>query len=192
MAMRRTGADPDGSRSGRNANRPTNRATSTKLVQKCRYDYRLGHSLSPARTRMDETRTMSPTSAHESRLLDLSPDLLGAAGLDGSMKLLNPAWSKMPGWTDEKLRSTPYLEFIHAEDREQTRAAVERMAAGEKVDTFTCRVQCWDGTARCILWSGQPSTEDGCFYVAGKDITDRRQLENELAERAERLERINT
>jgi PAS domain S-box-containing protein len=135
---------------------------------------------------------MATTTAHESRLLALSPDLLGAAGFDGFMKLLNPAWSAMLGWTDEQLRTTPYLDFIHPDDREETRAAVERLAVGQRVDEFVCRVLRADGSDRCILWSGQASPEDGCFYIAGKDITERQALEHELAQRAARLERINT
>ena len=135
---------------------------------------------------------MDSPSAHESRLLALSPDLLGAAGFDGYMKLINPAWSKMLGWNDEQLRTTPYLEFIHPDDREMTREAVERLATGQRVDEFECRVLRADGSDRWILFSGQASAEDACFYVAGKDISDRRTMERELAERAERLERINT
>jgi light-regulated signal transduction histidine kinase (bacteriophytochrome) len=48
-----------------------------------------------------------------------------------------------------------------------------------------------DGTWRHILWSGQGAPEDGCFYIVGKDVTERRRLDQELENRAERLERIN-
>jgi light-regulated signal transduction histidine kinase (bacteriophytochrome) len=44
---------------------------------------------------------------------------------------------------------------------------------------------------RHILWSGQGAPQDGCFYMVGKDITERRRLDQELENRAERLERIN-
>jgi PAS domain S-box-containing protein len=141
---------------------------------------------------MDGLRTMDSTTAHESRLLAMAPDLLAAAGFDGYLKVVNPAWSRLLGWSEEQLRATPYLELVHPDDREGMRAATERLAAGERVAKHCCRVLRADGTTRCVLWSGQASPDDGCLYIAGKDITERRAMEQELAERAERLERTNT
>ncbi len=140
---------------------------------------------------MDGLSTLDPLAAHESRLVALSPDLLGAVGSDGRMRLLNPAWTASLGWPEDRLRSTPFVELIHPDDREAAGAVVRRLAAGERVEDFACRVLRADGSDRCYLWSGQGSPADGCFYVAGKDITERQRLEAESAHRAERLERIN-
>ena len=68
----------------------------------------------------------------------------------------------------------------------------ETLVAGGTVDEFVCRVHRADGAERHILWSGHGSPADGCFYVAGKDITERQRLEAELALRAEKLESTNT
>lgn len=141
---------------------------------------------------MDDLSTMHALAAHESRLLSLSPDLLGAGGFDGYLKLFNPAWTQTLGWSDEQLRTMPYIELVHPEDREATERVVEGLVAGGTVDEFVCRVLRADGTDRVILFSGQGSPADGCFYIAGKDITERQRLETELALRAEKLERTNT
>lgn len=141
---------------------------------------------------MDDLSTMHPMAAHESRLLSLSPDLLGAGGVDGYLKLFNPAWTHALGWTDEQLRTTPYLELVHPEDREETKRVIEGLVAGGTVDEFVCRVLRADGTDRFIVWSGHGSPADACFYIAGKDITERQRLETEFALRAEKLEHTNT
>jgi PAS domain S-box-containing protein len=129
--------------------------------------------------------------AHATRLLALSPDLLGACGFDGYVKLLNPAWAHTLGYTGDGLPVARYIEFVHPEDRDATARVVAGLAEGGRTEEFVCRVRRRDGEYRWLLWSAQGSPEDGCFYVAGKDITERMQLEEELNRRAERLERIN-
>jgi PAS domain S-box-containing protein len=129
--------------------------------------------------------------AREARLLALSIDLLGAAGFDGYLKLFNPAWNRTLGYDDHELLTTPYIEFIHPDDQAAARSVIERMAGGGTTIEFVCRIRRKDGMWRHILWSGQGAPEDACFYVVGKDITERRRLDQELENRAERLERIN-
>jgi PAS domain S-box-containing protein len=129
--------------------------------------------------------------AREARLLALSIDLLGAAGFDGYLKLHNPAWNRSLGYDDDELATTPYIDLIHPDDQDAARSVIERMAEGGTTIEFVCRIRRRDGMWRHILWSGQGVPEDGCFYVVGKDITERRRLDQELENRAERLERIN-
>jgi PAS domain S-box-containing protein len=139
---------------------------------------------------MDGTPTIDPPTAPASRLLDMAPDLLGAAGFDGLLQLVNPAWSATLGWSETKLRTTPYVEFVHPDDRELAQDVVKRLKAGENVDGFVCRMLRADGETRHILWSAH-SGNDECFYLAGKDVTERQRMEDELALRAEKLERTN-
>jgi len=129
--------------------------------------------------------------AREARLLALSIDLLGAAGFDGYLKLHNPAWNRSLGYDDDELATTPYIDLIHPDDQDAVRSVTELMAQGGTTTEFVCRIRRRDGTWRHILWSAQGAPEDGCFYVVGKDITERRRLDQELENRAERLERIN-
>jgi PAS domain S-box-containing protein len=129
--------------------------------------------------------------AREARLLALSIDLLGAAGFDGYLKLHNPAWNRSLGYSDEELATTPYIDLVHPDDRPAARAVIERLAKGGTTVEFVCRIRRRDGAWRHILWSGQGAPDDGCFYIAGKDVTERQRLDRELENRAERLERIN-
>jgi PAS domain S-box-containing protein len=133
----------------------------------------------------------APPVAREARLLALSIDLLGAAGFDGYLKLHNPAWNRTLGYDDHELATTPYIDLIHPDDQAAARAVIDRMASGGTTIEFVCRIRRRDGMWRHILWSGQGAPDDGCFYIVGKDVTERRRLDQELENRAERLERIN-
>ncbi|MDX6657392.1 MAG: hypothetical protein QOH62_2185 [Solirubrobacteraceae bacterium] len=134
---------------------------------------------------------VAPALAREARLLALSIDLLGAAGFDGFLKLHNPAWTRTLGYSDDELTSTRYLDLIHPDDREAALRVIAKLEAGGATVEFVCKIRRKDGAWRDILWSGQGAPDDGCFYLVGKDVTDRRRLEQELENRAARLERIN-
>ena len=78
----------------------------------------------------DRLRTVSAQSA---RFWELSTDLLCTVGFDGYFKRLNPAWERTLGWTLEELRSQPFVEFVHSDDREkcQGRSNVDPFAPVE-------------------------------------------------------------
>jgi PAS domain S-box-containing protein len=127
--------------------------------------------------------------AHLAHLFALSPDLLAAAGFDGLLKLFNASWSRQLGYPDEVLRAKPYLDLVHPDDLDATRAVIGRLAQGEYIDEYECRILHATGAVRIYQWSGGPG--DDAFYIVGRDVTERRALDAELALRAERLERTN-
>ena len=141
-------------------------------------------------TAFDASRTVaSGESGHLARLFAMSPDLLAAAGFDGLLKLYNDAWEHQLGWSREELAVKPYLELVHPEDRADTEEQIARLARGETVTEYVCRLICKDGSVRSMAWSGGPGDE--AFYIVGRDVSDRLVMERELARRAERLQNTN-
>lgn len=53
----------------------------------------------------------------QDRILDLSQDLFAVAGFDGRLRSVNPAWTRLLGWTEEELLARPFIEIIHPDDR---------------------------------------------------------------------------
>jgi PAS domain S-box-containing protein len=131
----------------------------------------------------------SGASGHLARLFAMSPDLLAAAGFDGLLKLFNDAWEHQLGWPREELAVKPYLELVHPDDRAETERQIARLAQGETITEYVCRLICKDGTIRSMAWSGGPG--DDAFYIVGRDVSDRLVMERELARRAERLQNTN-
>ncbi len=124
----------------------------------------------------------------EARLFALSLDLLGLVGFDGYLKLVNPAWESVLGWTTEELLERPYLEFVHPDDRERT--AAEALAlAGDQTETrgFEIRVLCKAGGHRWIVLSAHSTAEEEILYVVAHDITDSRAAHEKLRKRERQL-----
>ena len=74
--------------------------------------------------------TVYPSPHDLKRFFDLTLDLLCVAGLDGYFKYLNPAWTQDLGWTHEQLKSRPFIDFVHPEDRVSTEAELRKLAQG--------------------------------------------------------------
>jgi PAS domain S-box-containing protein len=123
----------------------------------------------------------SPTSLVDAgaRFLELSPDLLGIAGFDGHLKRITSKWEQAFGWSEDELLGRPYIAFIHPEDHPQVIAAVQRLISGLDVKNLELRAIAKDGSTRWFSWSAAPSLEEETFYLVGKDVNDRRMLEEE-------------
>ncbi|MCJ0904296.1 PAS domain S-box protein [Rhodococcus sp. ARC_M6] len=105
------------------------------------------------------------------RFFDLSSDLLCIAGLDGSYRRINPAFEKALGYPIRELMSRPFSEFVHPEDLNRTRDALDQLARGQPVAQFEIRFICSDGSERWIEWNTVSDRNE--LYGAGRDVTER-------------------
>ncbi len=117
-----------------------------------------------------------------------SPELL-AATKDGRLLKLNPEWERHLGYTEQDLLGRDFLDLVHPEDRERVSASRERLAHGGQVEAGPARMRCADGRYLWIEWSARHDEADGLNYIAGRDITERRKVEETLALHQEMLER---
>jgi PAS domain S-box-containing protein len=105
------------------------------------------------------------------------------------LKRFNDAWEQQLGWPRAVLEAKPYLEIVHPDDRTETEAQIARLAEGETIAEYICRMVCADGSIRWMAWSGAPGDE--AFYIVGRDVSERLAMEHELAQRADRLQDTN-
>ncbi|MDO9019651.1 MAG: PAS domain S-box protein [Deltaproteobacteria bacterium] len=118
---------------------------------------------------------------------ELSGDLLGVAGLDGFFKRVNPAWTDILGWTTVEICATPWLDFVHPDDRAAAVAAGETLRQGGPVVRFTNRYRHRDGTYRWLEWHSVSSLTHGLIYAIARDVTARRETDEALVELTESL-----
>jgi PAS domain S-box-containing protein len=123
--------------------------------------------------------TAAETRDLEDRFFDLSIDLLCFLDFSGYFKRLNPAWERTLGFTREKLMSRPFIEFVHPDDRERTLNQNRQVRGGGQALHFENRYLCQDGSYRWLLWNAAPDTGRGVIYSVGRDITARKQVEEE-------------
>lgn len=121
--------------------------------------------------------------AEVSRIFNLSVDMIGSAGFDGYFRTLNPAWTRVLGWSSEELFTKPFVEFVHPEDRQRTiDQYANEMEQGATAISFENRYQCKDGSYKWISWNAIPIVDEEITYFVARDIT-----EQKVAERRERL-----
>jgi PAS domain S-box-containing protein len=122
------------------------------------------------------------------RFFTMSLDMLCIAGFDGHFKRVNPAWRHVLGYTEAELLARPYLDLVHPDDRAATVAAAQKLTEGEEIVYFENRYICKDGTHRWLLWTSTPFPEQRIVYAAARDITDRKEAEETLAQLVKELE----
>lgn len=126
---------------------------------------------------------------------NLVPDMIAIASSNGYFLSLNKIWEKVLGFTIEELKSKPFAEFIHPEDRERTFKEVENQLNKQFTINFINRYCCKDGSYRWLEWVAIPSPDGKNLYAAARDITERKRIENELInakEKAEESDRLKT
>jgi PAS domain S-box-containing protein len=113
-------------------------------------------------------------------LFENSSDLMHVAAPGGILKLVNPAWERVLGWTEAELIDTTILDLFHPDDLPGVRERVRSMAEGEARESQV-RLKRKDGE---WLWMACRSQKlaDGMLIVTMRDATAERAREVELAD----------
>nr|WP_308800865.1 PAS domain S-box protein [Streptomyces polyasparticus] len=112
-------------------------------------------------------------------LFTLSADLLCIADLEGWFRRVNPAFEEVLGHSPEVLLGRPFMDLVHEEDRERTRAALSQLGDGQEVFRFENRYLRADGTYCWLQWNARPIPEKGLIHAAARDVTERRRVQSE-------------
>ena len=108
----------------------------------------------------------------------VSPDLFVACGHDGRFRSVNPAWSEALGYEPAELIEQHFDRLLHRDDIAPVRAALDRLGEGVPVRDLDTRLRARNGGYRWYSWTCLPDGDE--FYAAGRDMTDRKSLEEQL------------
>src|ERR1700737_3737288 len=114
-------------------------------------------------------------------LFDLSLDAFCIAGFDGYLKLVNPAFARILGYTREELLARPFMDHVHPDDRESVEAVLVELEPGNDIVGFECRQVCADGSVRWLGGNTRTRPGEGVVYGVARDVTDRRVANDELS-----------
>ncbi|GAA3195278.1 PAS domain S-box protein [Dactylosporangium siamense] len=123
------------------------------------------------------------------RIFMLSRALICTVGFDGYFKQVNPAFERTLGYSTAELLARPFLEFVCEEDRERTAAATRLLAEGHENTNFQNRYRCKGGSPRWLDWIALGVPEQRLIYASARDVTERKQFEEERERREEALRR---
>jgi PAS domain S-box-containing protein len=103
------------------------------------------------------------------RIWNVSQDLLLVADRSGVWQTVNPAWTRILGWSENELlnRTSQWLE--HPDDNGITRAHVMKLRASETTVKFESRFRHKDGSYRWLSWTGVSDKERS--YAVARDVT---------------------
>jgi PAS domain S-box-containing protein len=128
-----------------------------------------------------ETERMRHRIAGElDRFFAVSLDMLCISDLEGYMQRLNPAWEKTLGFSAAEMCSKPWVGFVHPEDRERALEALAGFRSGAEVRHLELRFLSKSGSYKWLVGSATPALDRGVVFAAMSDITDRKQLEEQL------------
>lgn len=122
---------------------------------------------------------------------ELSPDLLCIAGFDGYFRRINPAVSKLLGYSNEELLSQPISTFVFDDDKIITKASREVVLNSVPLLNFENRYQTKDGKIVWLSWTSMPAPEDQLVYAIAKNVTTKKKLEEERNQHLANLTNIN-
>lgn len=122
---------------------------------------------------------------------ELSPDLLCIAGFDGYFKRINPAVSRLLGYSNEELTSKPITDFVHPDDRLITTRSRENLKEDNPLLNFENRYLTKDGKIVWLSWTSTPAIQDKLVYGIAKNITHRKKLDEERNHHLANLTEIN-
>lgn len=119
------------------------------------------------------------------RFFSVNLDLLCIADTNGYFLKVNKSWENILGYSQEQLEGKRFLDFIHPDDLDATLCAISELENQQQVLCFVNRYRCNDGSYRYIEWRSHPYGK--LIYAAARDITQRKQIEDDLYIEKEKL-----
>jgi PAS domain S-box-containing protein len=124
-------------------------------------------------------------------IMDNSIDVICTFDLEGKFLWVNRACERLWGYKPEELIGRPFMEMVHADDRERTIAIDQSILNGMSETGFENRYLRKDGTVVWIVWTANWSEALQINVCVARDMTPRKQLEIELLRAREAAEAAN-
>lgn len=122
---------------------------------------------------------------------ELSEDLICIAGYDGYFRRINPAVSKLLGYTEEELFSRPISSFIHPDDQDLTAKHRDNLIKNNPLLNFENRYVTKDGNIVWLCWTSMPLHSKELVYAIAKNITHIKKQEGDRNLLLANLTKIN-
>ncbi len=124
------------------------------------------------------TDSLEERTRERDRIWNVSEDLLGVSTFEGYFIALNPAWTRVLGWSEAEIKSMHVDALRHPDDAAHSRAGRARLAAAVSTVRVENRFRHKDGTWRWIAWT--MTADQGLIYVAGRHATAEKEAHEAL------------
>lgn len=107
------------------------------------------------------------------RFVSTAQDMFVVASMDGFFINVNPAAERILKRSRAELLRKPIMTFVHPDDVDRSREAMNALAGGQSIEGFRNRYQAADGSYRWMCWNCVPDLGRRRIYASGRDETDR-------------------
>jgi PAS domain S-box-containing protein len=122
---------------------------------------------------------------------ELSPDLLCIAGYDGYFKKINPAVSKLLGYSNKELYARPINDFVHEEDKHITNSVRGELTKNTPLNNFENRYITKNGEVVWLSWTSLPNDDNQLIFAIAKNITHKKIQEEDRNTHLTSLTKVN-
>jgi PAS domain S-box-containing protein len=116
-----------------------------------------------------------------------SLDILCVLDESGRIRSINPAIERTLGYEQQEVIGRHFADFVHADDQFAAMEKLKQLQAGEDTVQFSVRCERKDGSLRWLECTCPALAHDSTsYYVIGRDITNRKQAEDQRDEASNR------
>jgi PAS domain S-box-containing protein len=131
-------------------------------------------------------RQVAERTAERDRMWQYSTDVMMVTDLEGWIKAINPAFTRLLGWEAAEVLGTSVYALIHRDDLDASRAEMASLASGAVTFKFENRTQRKGGGYAILAWTAAPDAR--FVHAVGRDITAERAAAEEMKRTAAALQ----
>ena len=140
------------------------------------------------RNTIEQDLTLLETQIELDNFFKVNLDLLCIANTKGEFVKVNNAWKDLLGFSTKKLSGMSFLKFIHPDDLNLTKKAIQKLKNNKQVINFVNRFKDKKGKYHFIEWRSK--LKNNHIYAAARDITAKIIDEEKLKNQKKRLDWI--
>ena len=122
------------------------------------------------------------------RMWSVSRDLMVAIDAEGVFRSVSPSWTRILGHPVEEVVGHPFSDFMHPDDIAPSVEALASALNARELTNYENRFRSTSGDYHRIEW--HTTLEDGLVYAYGRDVTERRLVEEKLNDSEEHFRHL--
>ncbi|NFO15674.1 PAS domain S-box protein [Clostridium botulinum] len=118
--------------------------------------------------------------------LEIATDLWAIMDYKQQFKCVSPSVIDVTGWSNEKISTMDVFDMVHPDDRERAKKYI-KFIKNAKGENSIAKVLCANGEYKIFQWNWSCIEEGKYIFLAAKDITEQKKLQQQKKELEEAI-----
>ena len=119
---------------------------------------------------------------------ELLPNIMVIADPNRAFIDTNPTTKKLLGYSKEEITGTPFIDFVHLDDQQDTLDEVKNGFKKSSSTNFENRYRNKNNVFVLLSWNAFYNEEERTVYATSRDITNERHIEKEFTKAQKKAE----